>query len=84
MRGIDELGREEELDGASDVLEQFRSELFGEKILTRRGDILGRLWSGLFSDDKEREVAGRREAERGKRAAAQQVGVGRARVAGLR
>jgi hypothetical protein len=35
MRGIDELGREEELDGASDVLEQFRPELFGEKILTR-------------------------------------------------
>jgi hypothetical protein len=35
VRGIDELGQEEELDGASNVLEQFRPELFGEKILTR-------------------------------------------------
>jgi hypothetical protein len=38
VRGINELGREEELDGASDVLEQFCSELFGEKIFTGRGD----------------------------------------------
>jgi hypothetical protein len=39
VREIDELGREEELDGATDVLEQFRSELFGKKILTLRVDI---------------------------------------------
>jgi hypothetical protein len=39
VREIDELGREEELDGASDVLEQFCSELFGKTILMRRGDI---------------------------------------------
>jgi hypothetical protein len=36
VRGIEELGREEELGGAGDVLEQFRSEIFGKKILTRR------------------------------------------------
>jgi hypothetical protein len=39
VRGIDELGQEVELDEASEVLEQFHFELFGKKILTRRGDV---------------------------------------------
>jgi hypothetical protein len=58
-----------ELGEASDVLEQFRSELFGEKILTRRGDVADEIlamevvFSGVQLQDMKKNTRAAGEEE---------------------